>query len=274
MVHMPGTLVIGCGGPGRRAVARLDDPDFTYLTIDWNDSDIVLLRPGETEDSVKGDRDLVRARFLDHMEELSSIVSEFPQVVLATSPASPIGRTSVEVVSQCARSSEKRFIAVLIVPFVFEEKRREETLSILPGMVSLSDRAFVLDMQESGEMTDIISDAIGAIDGFCGSAIHRIAGIVGSIPFMSTFTAPMYFFRRGEGRSVSESFANAMARKIEAPWSADGGMVVVTDAPLDHEAAKQAVQEIARGYGRIPEIVQGSGDGTGVTVFISISLRT
>ena len=268
---MAGTLVVGCGGPGRSSVQRLASEGYTCLTVDWTNADLELLPPELTEAEAKSDSETAERLLRVRRNEISLNMKGFSEVVLLTNLGGALGSVCIPLISECAKENDCRFIVVLTIPFAFEETRREAALAVLPSISSLADRTFVMDLQYSGVDSMVLSDALAAVDGLFCIAARTVSDLIGSIPFMSTFTDRMYSFSRGYGDTQLESL-DACIRKpfFNVSRATNWKLVICSDGPVGDLEREAITATATRMNGALPQIIEGRGTGSGLTVFIPI----
>ena len=272
---MSGSLVIGCGGSGVRVVSSLEAASRTCLTINWGngaDIDISLAVPPGSD---RLDPAVVRAAFDASRDRITSAMSGFGEVVLVVSPGGTVANASLECISAYARESGLRFVGLVTVPFGFEDERRAEVLANLPFYAGLCDRMFVIDLQYSGELTKLKAfSALEAVDGLTSTVALLLSGLLGSIPFYSTFVSKVYSLSRGHSDNILESYEEAHANPRFSPDLVGNRIVICTDAPMDDQLSEALQSHVTNKTGSVPDMIIGKGEGNGITVFVPISLRT
>ena len=272
---MPGTLVIGCGGPGRSSVRRLASEGYRSLSIDWLNSDLDLLPPEMEEADIKSDSETAERLLRNRHNEISLNMKGFSEVVLLTNLGGTLGSVCAPVISECAKENGCRFIVVLTIPFAFEESRRDAALAALPSISACADRTFVMDLQYSGVASMVVSDALAAVDGLFCIAARTVSDLIGSIPFMSTFVDPVYSFSRGFGESQMLSLEKAIRNPFfDVEHVTSWKLVICADGPVGDLDRESMIGKVTGMNGALPQIIEGKGIGNGLTVFIPIFLQT
>lgn len=286
---MVGTLIIGCGGTGCRVVKSLADQDNVVLSINWHDADISLLGDDVDENTVsKKDAD----EYISHRRsEISLCMVGFSDVILVTSPGGNLGSACLDVVRGCAADHDCRFFCLLTLPFVFEGRRRDDALEMLPEFVASADRTFVLDLQDLSMYDDMlemsIGDAMNQMESYLASVSAMFAKLIYSMPFMSTFESRSYHYFHGVGSTLMNAAETVLSRtKVSmTPTSSEWRIVICPDGPVEESDLQELVRMFTDRYGSIPEVVRNSsevevrspgpveneGPGEGVSIFIPFS---
>ena len=271
---MSGSLVIGCGGSGVRVVDSLRAAR-PCLTINWGNEPDIDLSLAVPQGSDRLDPSVVAEALSSCRERICSAMSGHSEAVLVASPGGTVANASMECISQCARELGMRFIMLLTVPFEFEDERRPEVLSNLPVYAGMCDRLFVHDLQYSGEITKLRADsALVAVDGLTSTVACLLSGLIGSIPFYSTFVSKVYSLSRGHSDNILESYEEAHANPRFSPDLVGNKIVICTDSPMDDMFSEALQSHVTNETGSVPEMIIGKGEGNGITVFVPICLRT
>jgi len=142
----------------------------------------------------------------------------------------------------------------------------------------MADRVIVMDMQriiEIGGSEYVAGDAIEAAEGLFCNAVIRIAGLLDTIPFMSTFTQKTYSFSYDDSGTLDRSVDSAMTHPMYDVDPGDGKMIICCDSSVPDKELELAGDSVTSRTGIRPETINGTGvEGRGVTVFMPISFRS
>ena len=272
---MSGTLVIGCGGSGSKAVSALKSEGMPCLVINWGNDPDIDISEAVPEGSDRLNADTVSVALEASRDRIIGAMEGYSDIILVVSPGGFVSNASMGFISGCARSLGARLVMFLTLPFGFESERREAVLKTLPGYVDLADRLIISDLQYSKELIGVqVGMAVDLVDALTRVSIRILSNILGSIPFFSTFESKTYSFSRGYSDDILKSYNEASANPRFSPDLVGSKTVICTDAPMDDASAEALVSYVTNETGKVPELIQGKGEGKGVTVFVPISLRT
>lgn len=188
---MAGTLIVGCGTLGCSVVSRLKDGDIPTLTLNWRNADVVLLPP----DRASAPRTAKEAETIlgPRANEIMMRFQTVTEVVAVIGAGSIIGDLLARMISGM-NGGRFSLTVIAALPFRFEQDRRSSAIAMIKDYPELADRVFVMDLQYSGYGEMVIGDAMQAVGAYLATVAGTIADLMGTIPFMSTFSERTYTF--------------------------------------------------------------------------------
>lgn len=275
VVRLAGTIIIGCGGNGRYVASRLAGEGYAAFSIDWAKADLSILPPGVLESEVRAKYDFVHEQLIAHRNEILLNMRGASQVILFVSLGGAFGSASVNVISGCARELGIRIVSIMTIPFEFE-LTRSAVLYAVPSLVSSFDRSFIFDFQYAGQANDIEFKLQNThMLESLSDVVKLILEILDCGPFMSTFPASAYTFSRGEAPSILDSCELAESKPaFDRSFIKDWKLIVCPDGNPGRDKMDDLLRLVADRCGIVPDVIPGSDDGTGATVFFPLSFRS
>lgn len=272
---MAGTIIIGCGGNGRYVASRLAGKGYAAFSIDWTKADLSILPPGVLESEVRAKYDFVHEQLIAHRNEILLNMCGASQVILFASLGGAFGSASVNVISGCARELGIRIVSMMTIPFEFEWNRRPAVMYALPTLVDAFDKSFLVDPQYSTVNNKMFEDVMSRSTDTLADVLEIIFKIMDEGPFMSTFPAKAYTFSYSNAPSLASSCEMAESKPFfDRAYIKDWKLIVCPNGNPDHETVNLISRSVADRCGIVPDVIPGSDDGTGATVFFPLSFRS
>lgn len=198
--NMPKIAIVGIGGGGCNAISRMADSDFSHVSYIAINTDLQSLDDSDATTHLQigqkltlgfgagADPAIGESSAKESEEEIEAALKEFNMVILTCGLGGGTGTGAIPVIAQICRSLQILTVAVVTLPFTFEntprmicaknglEKLREsvDTLLVIPNdkLLEISEKTFFLD--EAFQMADTILKY--AIEGITNIIFNR--GIV------------------------------------------------------------------------------------------------
>lgn len=180
--NMPNIAIVGIGGGGCNAISRMSGSNFSNITYIALNTDLQSLEDSHADKYLQigqkltlgfgagADPSIGESSAKESEEDIENILKDFNMVILTCGLGGGTGTGAIPVVAQICRSLQILTVAVVTLPFTFEntpraicaknglEKLREsvDTLLVIPNdkLLEISEKTFYLN--EAFEMADTI----------------------------------------------------------------------------------------------------------------------
>lgn len=226
---------------------------------------------------VHGNRDLARQVVAKYRPFINKQLVGHQAVIAIASLGGGVGTGALITVADSAKELGESFVAVVMIPFVFEPERRKRALAEAEALVAAADRVIVMDMERLacfGEGMSL-SAALAAADSMAAQAAVTLARLFDTVPVFSIMSQHVYSFSYASSRDLLEAVIRAKNAPLFDLDPDAGKLIICPDAALSTVEIDRLSLNVTNIAGIVPEIIPGpvGASGRGVLVFMPTSFR-
>ena len=261
-----------CGGGAQRAIIESgQDLGVQTIFLNANEKSTIQLMDGNVPGSY-GDEYLAYALADDKSDEISGLMMGKRIVILFSILGGGSGIGMLRVAAECAHREGCSIVSIVGIPWGFEHERRKKAVSVLPEVVSLSDRMIILDIDTINRIYPDIRfrHIMNQVANTISFAVRSIVGLMNG-PFFSTFSQKIYTVAYTSDLEPSKAVSRAVESSMYDVDPAFAKSVVMISAGHGSAQVDAIFNTVVSTTGIIPDIVKRDDrEDTKVLTFIPV----
>ena len=254
---MDDVVMVACGGGAFRIVdcagSRITIPK---VIINSNENSVIPLVP-EGVRGCFGDTHLAETLLEDNIGSLSDFFKGRRIAIIFTVLGGGTGNGMMPTIIQCARSSGCSVVSLVGIPMSFEKDRRDRALELLPGLVELSDRMFVMDLEILNRLFPRIKfrNGLEVHARTVAFALENMYRLMNG-PFFSTFSQRIYTFAYASDLDPLTAVTKAMESPMVETDPSEGKLILFVSSGFGTAEEESIIQDVVSISGILPEIIR------------------
>lgn len=271
-MNMDDVVLVVCGGGAFRILDNARDKvSIPTVIINSNDKSTISLVP-EGIEGCRGDSNLAEALVMENTDSISEMFDGKRIAILLSTLGGGTGTGMTPEIMKCAHDSGCKVVSMVIIPMAFEKERRGVAISVLPELIELSDRMFVLDLESANSLYPNIKFH-NSLEVYSRTVAFAIENLYRQMdgPFFSMFSQKVYTFAYASEMDPVSAVTKAMEFPMVETDPTEGKLILFVGAGFGTAEVEMITAEITSMSGILPEIVKREDlEDTKLLMFLSM----
>lgn len=269
---MDDVVLVACGGGAYSLLDTSKDRlTVSPVFINSNDKSTIPLVP-EGINGCFGDSCLAEVLVEENLENIEPIFEGKRIAIIFSLLGGGTGNGMVPMMIRCARSSGCSVVTVVGTPMSFENFRRDKVMEILPELVRISDRTFIMDLETLNKLYPKIK-ARNVLELYSRTVVFALNNMYGLMngPFFSTFSQRIYTFAYATDMDPLTAVIKAMDLPMVETDPTEGKLILFVSSGFGTAEEESIVQGVVSRSGILPEIIRRDDlEDTRLLMFLSV----
>ena len=269
---MDDVVLVVCGGGAssviENAEGKIDMPTFF---INSSSRSSIQMVPSDIEGCF-GDQFLASTIAVENIDRIREIFAGKRVAMGFSVLGGGTGTGMMPVVMGCAKECGCKVVSVSGIPMMFEKPRREKAMDVLPEIISMSDRSFILDV----ETLNILYPSIkirNVLEVYSRTVAFALQNMYRTMegPFFSMFSQKVYTFAYATDMDPVVAVSKAMENPMVETDPSAGKLILYVSSSFGTAEKESLTDAVVSMSGILPEIVKREDrEDTRVLLFLSV----